>query len=114
MGMEIPSILKTGGLPDVALKGEHGAGERTIRTETAPPASLNRPALESQMRTLEKTFLAFNHRVKLSINEVIDQLVIKVVDSDTDKLIKEIPPEEIQHMIAKIKETIGLLVDQKI
>jgi flagellar protein FlaG len=114
MGMEIPSILKTGGLPDISLKAEHGAGERTLRQETAPPGTIDRSALESQMRALEKTFLAFNHRVKLSINEAIDQLVIKVFDRETDKLIKEIPPEEIQHMIAKIKETIGLLVDEKI
>lgn len=114
MGMEIPSILKTGGLPDMALKGEHGAGERVLRQDTAPPAPVDRSVLESQMRALEKTFLAFNHRVKLSINEAIDQLVIKVVDSETDKLIKEIPPEEIQHLIEKIKETIGLLVDEKI
>jgi flagellar protein FlaG len=114
MGMEIPGILKTSGLAEIGLKAEHGAGERALRQETAPAATVDRSVLESQMRALEKTFLAFNHRVKLSINEDIDQLVIKVVDRDTDHLIKEIPPEEIQHMIAKIKETIGLLVDEKI
>jgi flagellar protein FlaG len=114
MGMEIPSILKTGGLPEIALKGDHGTGERNLRQENAPPETVDRAALESQMRALEKTFLAFNHRVKLSINESIDQLVIKVFDSETDTLIKEIPPVEIQHLIAKIKETIGLLVDEKI
>lgn len=114
MGMEIPGILKTGGMPEVMLKGEHAAGDKQFRQEAAPPPSFDRADLESKMRALEKTFLAFNHRVKLSIDETIDQLVIKVFDSETDKLIKEIPPVEIQHLIAKIKETIGLLVDEKI
>jgi len=48
------------------------------------------------------------------VNDEINQVIIKVVDGETDKVIKEIPPEEIQHLIARIKETIGLLVDQKI
>ena len=50
-----------------------------------------------------------------SVRERPDQPgIIKVVDADTDKVIKEIPAEEIQHLIARIKETIGLLVDEKI
>jgi len=112
--MEIPSILKTSGLPENVLKGEHNTVERTLRQETAPPETIDRATLESQMRALEKTFLVFNRRVRLSVNESINQVIIKVFDSETDKLIKEIPPEEIQHLIAKIKETIGLLVDEKI
>jgi flagellar protein FlaG len=114
MRMEIPGILKTGGQPEVALKAEHGTAEKALRQETAPPSSIDRADLESKTRALEKTFLAFNHRVKLRIDDSIGQLVIKVFDRETDKLIKEIPPEEIQHLIAKIKETIGLLVDEKI
>ena len=34
--------------------------------------------------------------------------------AEAGKVIKEIPAEEIQHLIARIKETIGLLVDEKI
>jgi flagellar protein FlaG len=52
--------------------------------------------------------------VKLAVNEEINQIIIKVIDSETDKVIKEIPAVEIQHLIARIKETIGLLVDEKI
>jgi flagellar protein FlaG len=52
--------------------------------------------------------------VVLSVNDQINQVIIKVVDAETDKVIKEIPAEEIQRLIARIKETIGLLVDEKI
>jgi len=112
--MEIPGILKSSGISEVSLKGEHAQGDKAVRAEPQPRQPVDRATLESQAKALEKTFLAFNHRVELSVNEVIDQVVIKVVDKDTDRIIKEIPPEEIQHMIARIKETIGLLVDEKI
>jgi flagellar protein FlaG len=80
----------------------------------AEPQKISRQEIENQAKALEKTFLAFNRRVVLSVNEQINQVIIKVVDAETDKVIKEIPAEEIQHLIARIKETIGLLVDEKI
>lgn len=113
MGMEIPAILKGTPMPDVLVKEARVAVERPPRPQ--PDAQrLSREEVESQARALEKTFLAFNRRVRLAVNEEINQVIIKVVDSQTDKVIKEIPAEEIQHLIARIKETIGLLVDEKI
>ena len=55
----------------------------------------------------------FNKRVKIYVNREINRIVVKVIDTTTDKVIKEIPPEEIQHLIAKIRETLGVLIDEK-
>jgi flagellar protein FlaG len=112
MGMEIPGILKSSSLAEIALKEQLPVSDRP---QARPqPVKEVKAVDEQQLRALEKTFLAFNHRVKLSVNDEINQVVIKVIDTDTDTLIKEIPAEEIQHLIAKIKQTIGLLVDEKI
>jgi flagellar protein FlaG len=112
MSMEIPGILKSNPVPDVLVKEPRATPERQPRQQS--DQQLSRSEIEAQAKALERTFLAFNRRVKLSVNDEINQVIIKVVDGDTDKVIKEIPPEEIQHLIARIKETIGLLVDQKI
>ena len=116
MAMEIPGILKTNPVQDVLLKEARVLPERQRRQPVPQEEKrkISRQEIENQARALEKTFLAFNRRVKLSVNETINQVIIKVVDADTDKVIKEIPAEEIQHLIARIKETIGLLVDEKI
>lgn len=115
MSMEIPGILKGSPVPDVLLK--EARAERQPRPQPEPQAEqkkLSRQEIENQVKALEGTFLAFNRRVVLSVNERINQVIIKVVDTETDKVIKEIPAEEIQRLIARIKETIGLLVDEKI
>jgi len=117
MSMEIPGILKGSPVPDVMLKEARPAERPAVKPQ--PDAQeeqqkLTRQEIEAQARALERTFLAFNRRVVLSVNEQINQVIIKVVDAETDKVIKEIPAEEIQHLIARIKETIGLLVDEKI
>ena len=113
MGMEIPGILKTGGVPETVLKDQLPGSDRP-QARPQPAAAPEQSQIEAQLRSLEKTFQAFNHRVKLSVNEEIGQVVIKVLDAETDRVIKEIPTQEIQHLIARIKEAIGLLVDEKI
>jgi len=113
MGMEIPGILKSAGVPEALLKeAGHVAERREPRVQEA--AKLTREELERQARALEDTFQAFNHRIRLSVNEEINQIIIKVVDAATDKVIKEIPAEEIQRMTAKIRQMIGLLVDEEV
>jgi flagellar protein FlaG len=116
MAMEIPGILKTNPVQDVLLKEARVLPERQPRQTDPQEAQqkISRQEIENQAKALEKTFLAFNRRVELSVNDTINQVIIKVVDAETDKVIKEIPAEEIQHLIARIKETIGLLVDEKI
>jgi len=112
MSMEIPGILKSNPIPDLLVKEPRAAPERQPRQQ--PDQQMSRAEIEAQAKALERTFLAFNRRIKLSVNDQINQVIIKVVDGETDKVIKEIPPEEIQHLIARIKEAIGLLVDEKI
>ena len=115
MGMEIPGILKSNPAQDVLLKEARVLPERQRQVDPPAPAqAVSRQDIENQAKALEKTFLAFNRRVVLSVNDQINQVIIKVVDAETDKVIKEIPAEEIQRLIARIKETIGLLVDEKI
>jgi flagellar protein FlaG len=115
MGMEIPGILKSAGVPEAMLKeAAHPAVERREAVKAETVRELGRDEVERQARALEETFQAFNHRIRLSVNEEINQIVIKVVDGKTDKVIKEIPAEEIQRMTAKIRQMIGFLVDEKI
>jgi uncharacterized FlaG/YvyC family protein len=115
MSMEIPGILKTAGTPEALLKeaGHVVAAERRD-PRVQPPPPLGREDIGRQARALQDTLAAFNHRVRLDVNEEINQVIIKVVDAKTDKVIKEIPAEELQRTIAKIRQMIGLLVDEKI
>ena len=46
--------------------------------------------------------------------ERMQGIVIKVIDANTDKVIREIPSEEIQRLQARIRETVGLLFDETI
>jgi uncharacterized FlaG/YvyC family protein len=55
----------------------------------------------------------FNKRLDFRIDEATNRIVVKVIDTRTDKVIKEIPPEQLLHLAAKIQEMVGLLVDEE-
>ena len=55
-----------------------------------------------------------NRKLKFSINKKLQQVVVKVVDRETDKVIKEIPPEALQRLHERMQEFMGLLIDEEI
>jgi flagellar protein FlaG len=68
--------------------------------------------LEETIRDIQRVSEAFNRRLSFSVNEKIGQVVVKVIDNDTDKVVREIPPTELQHVYERIREAIGLLFDK--
>lgn len=40
--------------------------------------------------------------------------MVKVVNTETDEVIREIPPEKILDMVAKMWELAGIMVDEKV
>ena len=48
-----------------------------------------------------------------SVHEKLNQIMIKIVDSTTDEVVLEIPPEKILDLVAKMCEMVGVLVDKK-
>lgn len=55
----------------------------------------------------------FNKRLDFHIDEETHRVVVKVVDTTTDKVIKEIPPEQLLQLVSKIQEMIGVLFDEE-
>lgn len=76
--------------------------------KSEPPVSM-----EAILADLVDVSAAFNKRLSFSINEKLDQVVVKVIDTDTDKVIREIPPKELQHVHERIREVIGILFDER-
>jgi flagellar protein FlaG len=116
MGMKIPGITGSAVPPELVVARHEPPADKEVRSGAAPEAQPNLTAEEVRRSAelLEQTFRLFNKKLRFSVNEEIDRVVVKVLDAKTDKLIKEIPPAEIQRLIARIKETIGLLFDEQI
>lgn len=54
-----------------------------------------------------------NSEAVFGFHDDTNRVTIKIVDRDTKKVIKELPPEKTLDMIAKVWEMAGILVDEK-
>ncbi len=54
-----------------------------------------------------------NSEAVFGIHEKTNRVTIKIVDKETKKVIKELPPEKTLDMIAKVWEMAGILIDEK-
>lgn len=50
--------------------------------------------------------------LRYNVNEQLDQVVVKVVDPTTNKVIKEIPSTDIQEMRIRVKDALGHFIDE--
>ena len=66
-------------------------------------------AIEKTNATIKKE----NQGLEFSIHEATNQIMIKVIDKDTNEVVKEIPSEKILDMLAKIIELSGEFIDEK-
>lgn len=70
--------------------------------------------IEPIIRDLEFTSALLHRKLRYSIHSELQRVIVKVVDSETDKVIKELPPEELQRISLRIREAVGLLIDEEI
>ena len=66
-----------------------------------------------QLQRLSDTVMG-RRSLRFSVNEELGEVVISVLDPSTNKVIKEIPSEDIQKMKVSMKKAIGLLFDEMI
>ena len=89
-------------------KGENQQEEKAKeeRERVASEASI-KEATNRANRSMERT------RCEYSYHKETKRVSIKVIDKDTDKVIREIPPEKSLDMLQKMWEMAGILVDEK-
>jgi flagellar protein FlaG len=78
------------------------------------PGNQKRGDIESTLEDIEKISLAFNKKLKFMVDHQSHEVTVKVIDRETDKVIRELPPEELQRLHGKIREALGILFDERI
>lgn len=90
-------------------------GSQNPETETALDGKkVAQSTIDSTMSDINSKIKMSNTQLQYSIDEETQRISIKVIDQDTDKVIREIPPEETLEAIKKIWEIAGIIVDKKL
>lgn len=62
---------------------------------------------------VNKVLAETSRRFEVSVHEATHEIMVKVIDSNTNEVIREIPPKKILDLVAKMMEMAGLIVDER-
>lgn len=113
MSMEIRGVGPFYDIPSATIPGAP-AQQAAAQAAADVKASQPQHQIDKVLSDLQKISLTFDRRLQFSINRDINRVVVKVIDTETDKVIRELPPKEIQELYRRIREAVGLLFDHKV
>lgn len=63
---------------------------------------------------MNETVKIFNHSLQFKVAENRHQIIIRVVDTTSGEVLREIPPEKLMDAFDRMEAALGLLVDLKL
>ena len=81
--------------------------------EAQAAAAQNAQRIESAVKRANNTMRMTKTSCQFQYHEETNRVSIKVIDKDTEEVIREIPSEEALELIQKMWEMAGILVDEK-
>ncbi len=104
--MQVEAPDATTVIVDQAQGKEDGANGEAQQNQQ-PSNEQIKQAVEKLNKSMQNSSAVFG------IHEATQRVTIKIVDKETKKVIKELPPEKTLDMIAKVWEMAGILVDER-
>lgn len=69
--------------------------------------------LKKAIMQMNESIRIFDKRIHFDVHKDSGRIFVQVIDVENDKVIREIPPEEMLEISAKIHKMVGLLIDEK-
>ncbi|MCH5272764.1 MAG: flagellar protein FlaG [Lachnospiraceae bacterium] len=101
--------------PEVSAKTTESVSEPQVQMqkEQAGDGENTSRRLKNAVEHANQTMRHAKTKCEFSYHEETKRVSIKVIDEETEEIIREIPPEETLEMISKMWELAGLMVDEK-
>lgn len=81
--------------------------------EEKPKEKFEQVEIESAVDSINDEIEHVNRALRFQIHEDTQRMMVRVVNVYTDEVIKELPPEDVLDTVVRIREMIGLLIDER-
>ena len=109
------------GVSNPARKGSTDVVREKISVKPSPSKNVKNADEKPSRETVEKTLVKanelarkFSRELNFTYDDRIDKIVVKVMEGDTEKVIRQIPPEEMIRLSVKMDDLLGMLINQDV
>ena len=113
--VQVASLPPIGGKGNSNNNGQPGQQQDrgAVQTDQEVAPDKIKAAVDDLNKTVKQASPMHHTQLSFKYHEDTNRISITVTDSDTDEVIREIPPEKPLDMLAKAWEMGGLLVDER-
>lgn len=117
--MEINKITAAGisDFQELGLKiGEKKANYEETKNENSAgkkEKQVNIQEVKVAVDKANKVLFKNNTHLQFRIHEKTNEVMVKIINDETGDVVKEIPPEKMLDMVAKLWEIAGIILDEK-
>jgi flagellar protein FlaG len=94
----------------VKMKTTENVASDKIKAENN--ITLTKDNIDNLVDTLNSAAKSINERVSFSFHEKTNRVIMKFTNTDTNEVIREIPPKEMIRLLEHMHELIGMFVDE--
>ena len=113
--VQVANLPPIGGKGNSNNNGQPGQQQDrgAVQTDQEVAPDKIKAAVDDLNKTVKQASPMHHTQLSFKYHEDTNRISITVTDSDTDEVIREIPPEKTLDMLAKAWEMAGLLVDER-
>lgn len=117
---KLPAISVTEQIPNVSLTANQVSTTTENNNQSSNNSETDKKPFANPQKQIQSEISKANSQLKIRNTKCefkyyddINRVAIKVLDSETNEIIREIPPEDAIELIQKLWEFAGLLYDEK-
>ena len=98
---------------DPAVKISTGS-ENITRANAGEVREQNRSKIENIAQALDQYMKSMQKDLKIQVHEATGHIIVKVLSKEDGKVLREIPPEKMLNLAAKMEEMTGILFNENV
>jgi len=114
----IPITQRSDEVQETAQPQEVSSVSESRQMLKSLPVSLStaevREVSEELAEKMNKVSSVFNTKLSFTVDNATGKTIIKVVDSETDEVIRQIPPEHMLHLVSRMRDVMGMVLNIEI
>lgn len=92
---------------------ESAAGGNPLPNSASRKSDVEMPAVEAAVSKLSDYVQNYQRDLRFSVDQATGRTVIKVVDSETDEVIRQIPPEHVLKLVQRLESLDSLMFEEQ-
>ena len=109
---ELPSTSRVAGTAQTT-GGQTTGGQNNGQSSGQKETNVSERQIKDAVSKVNNQLKSHRTRCEFSYHEETKRVSIKVIDKETQEVVREIPPEQTLEMVEKMWELAGFLVDEK-